>query len=102
MLSFLALPAAVILYELIHPIFSAYIGSTVLGIVTTVSNSIWNYPFLLKYLLIAALLTGIFSGIYPAFFLSSFQPVQVLKGSLHSGKKKRRGSKKISKENSES
>lgn len=93
LLSFLALPAAVILYELIHPIFSAYIGSPVLGIVTTVSNSIWNYPFLLKYLLIAAVLTGIFSGIYPAFFLSSFQPVQVLKGSLHSGKKKRRGSK---------
>lgn len=93
LLSFLALPAAVIIYELIHPIFSSYLESAVLGIATTVSNSIWNYPFLLKYLFIAAFLTGIFSGIYPAFFLSSFQPVQVLKGSLHSGKKKRRGSK---------
>jgi len=88
MLAFLALPLSIILYEVVHPVFSAYVGSG-----SDVSNSIFHYPFLLKYLVIAALLTGFFSGIYPAFFVSSFQPTQILKGSLQQGRKKRRGSK---------
>jgi putative ABC transport system permease protein len=94
LLSFISIPAAIILYELIHPIFYAYMGSFALvSFIPQVSNSIWNYPFLLQYLVVAAFLTGIFSGLYPAFFLSSFQPLEVLKESFKPGRKKKRGSK---------
>jgi len=94
LLSFIAIPVAILLYEIIHPIFYAYMGNFALvSFIPQVSNSIWNYPFLLQYLVVAAILTGIFSGLYPAFFLSSFQPLQVLKKSYQPGRKKKRGSK---------
>jgi putative ABC transport system permease protein len=94
LLAFLALPVAILIYELIHPAFSSYLGSlSVIGYTSGVSNSIFNYPFLLKYLLFAAALSGLFSGLYPAFFLSAFQPDRILKGNLRTGRKKKRGSK---------
>jgi putative ABC transport system permease protein len=93
-LSFIALPFAIILYEIIHPIFYAYMGDFALvSFVPQVSNSIWNYPFLLKYLVVAAVFTGVFSGLYPAFFLSGFQPLHVLKENFKPGRKKKGGSK---------
>ncbi|MBN2092819.1 FtsX-like permease family protein, partial [candidate division KSB1 bacterium] len=93
-LSFIALPVAVLLYELVEPIFTAYLGNFSGALhVSDVPNSIWNYPFLLKYLVGTALLVGLFSGIYPAFYLSTFKPTTILKGSVQTGIKKRRGSK---------
>ncbi len=94
LLSFIAMPFAIILYEVIQPIFYGYMGDFALvAFNPQVSNSIWNYPFLLKYLVVAAILTGIFSGLYPAFFLSSFQPLHVLKENFKPGRKKKKGSK---------
>lgn len=93
-LSIIAIPLAIILYEVIHPIFYTYMGDFALvSFVPQVSNSIWNYPFLLKYLVGAAVLTGFFSGLYPAFFLSSLQPLHVLKENFKPGRKRKRGSK---------
>ena len=94
-LSFLALPIAIVLYELIHPILAATVGSTgpIPSMTNNVTNSIYNYPFLLKYLITAALLTGLFSGLYPAFFMSAFQPVQILKGHFKKTRKTGRGRK---------
>ncbi len=45
----------------------------------------FDQPIFLAGICIAALIVGIFSGIYPAFFLSSFKPLKVLQGRLSSG-----------------
>jgi len=41
-------------------------------------------PILCLSLLAFIIFTGLLAGSYPAFFLSSFQPIKVLKGTLHS------------------
>ncbi len=46
-----------------------------------------EHPLLLPGLLVFVLFTGIIAGSYPAFYLSSFKPVAVLKGKFTSGKK---------------
>jgi len=95
LLSFIALPIAILLYELIHPILAAAAGSPgpMVNYSNNVTNSILNYPFLIKYLVMAALLTGLFSGLYPALFVSRFRPVQILKGQFRKAKKTGRGRK---------
>ena len=45
-----------------------------------------EHPFLVPVLFLFILLVGILAGSYPAFYLSSFNPVSVLKGKFISGK----------------
>ena len=47
----------------------------------------WNSGWLAPVLLLAALLTGLVAGIYPSIYLSSFRPIQVLKGQVTKGAK---------------
>lgn len=64
---------AVLLCSILVPFFNDLTGKMISsGILENV-----NYLFIL---LAAAVLIGVFSGIYPAFFLSRFQPVSTLKG----------------------
>ncbi len=96
LLSIISIPAAIFLYEILHPVLYASFGNIAgMGFTSNVSNSMWNYPFLFKYLILAAVLSGLFSGAYPAFFLSSFHPVRVLKGKFSQGRSKKRGSKAL-------
>jgi putative ABC transport system permease protein len=73
--SLVSLGLALILVELFLPPFNALTGKTV------ATSWAANIPALLGCLGLAVA-TGLLSGIYPAFFLSSFRPIRVLKGTL--------------------
>lgn len=62
------------------PFFNAITG---LELSLNLSTGSWLFPALLATLLI----TGLLAGLYPAFFLSAFNPVTVLKGLFTPGKK---------------
>ncbi len=85
-MSFIAFALALIITELIRPGYNALIG---------IELSLYKspYPWFLPSLLLLVFITGIAAGAYPAFFLSSFQPVKVLKGGLYSGQRKVKFSK---------
>ena len=74
-LSFISLIIALILVELLLPAFNTFTNKDIV-------LSILLQPKYLLALIVLVLFTGAFSGIYPAFYLSAFKPVSVLKGSL--------------------
>jgi len=47
----------------------------------------WTNWFIIPSLLAFAIIVGIIAGIYPSFYLSSFRPIQVLKGNVTRGTK---------------
>jgi len=71
-LSFAALIIAVFIIYLILPAFNLLVGKQL-------SIDIFN-PLHLFGLIVIGLITGLLAGSYPAFYLSSFNPVGVLKG----------------------
>nr|MCU0447079.1 ABC transporter permease [Microscillaceae bacterium] len=72
-LSYISLIISFILIELILPSFNQLAGK---NLQLDYLNEWWILPILL----IMGLIMGVFSGSYPAFFLSRFNPVEVLKG----------------------
>jgi putative ABC transport system permease protein len=92
--SFIALPIAIYLFDILNPIFTLYIGApSFTSPVSHSSFSLLQYPFIFKYLVVNTLLIGIISGIYPAIILSNFHPIQALAGNKQIGKKRKIGSK---------
>jgi len=81
LISILALLIAIGLVLLLLPAFNVLSGKAL-------SLASLNIPILLSALFGITLVTGILSGSYPAFLLSSIQPVKALKGSLKMGSKR--------------
>ncbi len=75
MLSIISMIIAIILVELLLPVFNNMLQ-------TNLSIGYFQRWYVIPGLLILALLVGFFSGSYPAWFLSSFVPVKVLYGKM--------------------
>jgi putative ABC transport system permease protein len=80
LLSFIALLFAVILVELLLPLFNSLSGKTLSLDLSMTHPILW-------WILGITLFTGLVSGSYPALLLSSFRPIRVLRGMLASGAK---------------
>jgi putative ABC transport system permease protein len=79
LLSVIALVLAVVLVKLLLP------GVNQLS-QRELSFAFFTNPVLLFGILAGTVMIGIFSGLYPAAFLSAFQPIKVLKGALQNSK----------------
>ncbi|MCK4932574.1 MAG: ABC transporter permease [Candidatus Aminicenantes bacterium] len=71
---------SVLIIEIVLPAFNAFSGKIL-------STDYFTGGSLLAGLIVITLTVGILSGIYPAFFLSGFDPVKVMKGTLERGGK---------------
>jgi len=80
LMALISLPGAVVLHELLKPVMAASLGSIF-------SISLMENPRVLIIIIFVTVLTGVFAGSYPAFYLSSFKPISVFKGKLLKGKK---------------
>ena len=81
LISFIALILALLLAWTLLPYFNQ-IANKEIGI------GLFSKPWLLPSLIVLMLLVGLLAGSYPAFYLSSFKPIVVLKGKLAGGFKR--------------
>ncbi|NAY93331.1 FtsX-like permease family protein [Muricauda sp. JGD-17] len=72
LISFISLLLALVLTLLVLPLFNDLSGKSI--------SLPYESPFFWLILLVATILLGLFSGSYPAFFMSRFMPVKTLKG----------------------
>ncbi|MEJ2618488.1 MAG: FtsX-like permease family protein, partial [Ignavibacteriaceae bacterium] len=79
LLAFFAVLIAIVLVEIFLPPFSRLAGKNL-------HTHYFNNPIASPALIITILIVGFLAGSYPAFFLSRFQPVNVLKGKLNDAK----------------
>src|SRR6185437_613630 len=75
----IALVLAVAIVKLALPSFNEFAGKKL-------TLDFFANAWILPGLLLFGVLTGVLAGSYPAFFLSAFKPVSVLKGKFQSGK----------------
>lgn len=73
-------PVALVIFELSKSQFYNLINKQI-------PLNIFNQPFMLLFLLTTVLFIGLIAGIYPAFILSSYKPVSIIRGEKTKGKK---------------
>jgi putative ABC transport system permease protein len=78
LVSFIALALALILAALLLPYFNQLSGKEL-------TLGLFSKPWLLPSLILLVVVVGLLAGSYPAFYLSAFKPVEVLKGKLANG-----------------
>jgi ABC-type antimicrobial peptide transport system permease subunit len=77
-MAFLAFILAIVLVQLFLPFFN--------GLADKQMSILWSNPLFWLLALGFTLFTGIVSGSYPAFYLSAFEPIKVLKGVFRAGR----------------
>jgi putative ABC transport system permease protein len=80
-MSLFAVVLAIGLVELFLPLFNSIAGESI-------SLNLLRSPLVVPALAALGIVVGVIAGTYPAFFLSSFDPIQVLKGGTKSKKRK--------------
>lgn len=83
LLAFLALILALIIAEIALPWFNNLVGMDL-------HLNYFSQWYIIPALILLTVVIGFMAGSYPAFYLSSFSPYMVLKGSMRSGKKQGR------------
>ncbi len=81
LISFVALVIAILMAWLLLPYFNQLAGKEINAAALLQPNMVLS-------LIVLMLIVGLLAGSYPAFFLSSFQPIDVLKGKLAKGFKR--------------
>jgi putative ABC transport system permease protein len=81
LISFIALGLSMVISWLLLPYFNQLAGKDIHHVALF-------QPAMLFWLVVLMLTVGLLAGSYPAFFLSSFQPIDVLKGKLTGGFKR--------------
>jgi putative ABC transport system permease protein len=78
MVTFISALIALMLVELVLPAYNTLVNKTI--------SVDYSTPWFWAIAFAGVLIIGIISGSYPAFYLSAFQPVKVLKGKVNAGK----------------
>ena len=84
LMALIAFPLAVVLNELMRPLFDALVGNDIIG---RIGPGLLNSPMMMLKCLAVTILVGLAAGSYPALFLSRFRSVKILRGDLQTGKK---------------
>lgn len=82
-----------LIYSLIAMVLAAGLVELALPVYNTILDEsmevgLFNNGFLIVFYILFAVLIGFIAGIYPAFYLSSFLPIKVIKGNYIGGSKK--------------
>ena len=83
LLSLIAFPLAIVLKEIIQPLFVYLVASEL----SPAGPEIWNNPLMMLVLLGVTIIVGIIAGSYPSMLLSRLEPAKILRENLTTGKK---------------